>query len=157
MQRIPTRNVSPRQATNQRQGNGEVSPVLMLARRIREEQGVEQVSAFLRAMIPFAAPNELKRIAESFGIPYDRISQKPQQHRNDGGEEQRYQQKPNNTGFNNNIPFHQQNNMNATNPMNSMNQNPQQMQMLNTLMQMQGLMGGGKADPMQLLRMMGKK
>ena len=42
--------------------------MLLLARRIREEQGAEGLKAFLFAMEPFAAPYELKSLAERFGI-----------------------------------------------------------------------------------------
>ena len=67
MQTVSGRNVPPRRAA----GGGEASPLLLLARRIREEQGPEQTRAFLEAMRPFAAPNELKRIGEGFGIEFD--------------------------------------------------------------------------------------
>ena len=56
--------------------NAEASPLLKLARRVREEQGVEQLKAFLTAMIPFAAPNEIRRVSEGFGIPFERISER---------------------------------------------------------------------------------
>lgn len=46
----------------------EPSPLIRLARRIRQEQGPAQTRAFLSAMIPFAAPGELTNAAESFGI-----------------------------------------------------------------------------------------
>lgn len=46
----------------------ERSPLLMLARRIREEQGADGLKAFLSAMQPFAAPYELKNLAERFGM-----------------------------------------------------------------------------------------
>lgn len=48
----------------------ERSPMLLLARRIREEQGVEGLRAFLLAMEPFAAPYELKNLAERFGMEH---------------------------------------------------------------------------------------
>lgn len=43
-------------------------PALLLARRIRREQGVEQVKRFLMAMEPFLAPYERQAIAEQLGI-----------------------------------------------------------------------------------------
>ena len=55
----------------------EASPLLQLARRIREEQGAEQTRAFLRAMVPFAAPGELKNVSEGFGIPFDPVPDTP--------------------------------------------------------------------------------
>ncbi|MBO4563273.1 MAG: hypothetical protein J5772_06655 [Clostridia bacterium] len=70
MQRIPSR-TAPRSAGTQKQE--EPSPMLRIARRIREEQGAEQVRAFLAAMLPFAAPNEIRRIGEGFGIPFESI------------------------------------------------------------------------------------
>lgn len=51
-----------------------VSPLHLMARRIREEQGVEGLTAFLAAMTPFAAHYELKNIALSFGLDYESIS-----------------------------------------------------------------------------------
>ena len=45
-------------------------PLLMLARRIREEQGTEGLRAFIIAMEPFAAPYELKNIAARFGMEH---------------------------------------------------------------------------------------
>lgn len=70
MQKMPARNM-PRSAA----GNypEEPSPMLRLARRIREEQGVEQLRAFLAAMAPFSAPNEIRHIGEDFGIPFESI------------------------------------------------------------------------------------
>lgn len=64
MNRYPINNIPARRAS----GGEEASPLLKLARRIREEQGAEQLKAFFAAMRPFAAPNELKRVSESFGI-----------------------------------------------------------------------------------------
>lgn len=57
----------------------DASPLLQLARRIREEQGAEQTRAFLRAMVPFAAPGELKNVSEGFGIPFDPAPETPLQ------------------------------------------------------------------------------
>lgn len=70
MQKMPARN-TPRSTT----GNymEDASPMLRLARRIREEQGVEQLRAFLAAMGPFSAPNEIRHIGEDFGIPFESI------------------------------------------------------------------------------------
>lgn len=44
-----------------------------IARRIREEQGIEQLQAFLAAMVPFVAPNELRGVCAGFGLDYDSI------------------------------------------------------------------------------------
>ena len=46
----------------------EPSPALLMARRIRGEQGIEQLKRFLEAMEPFVAPAERRMIAESMGI-----------------------------------------------------------------------------------------
>lgn len=45
----------------------EASPALLMARRIRSEQGVEQLKRFLNSMEPFVAPAERWKIAESMG------------------------------------------------------------------------------------------
>lgn len=48
-------------------------PLMLLARRIREEQGASSVREFLTAMTPFAAPGELRNVADTFGIPFTSI------------------------------------------------------------------------------------
>jgi|GEM_PF-284031 len=58
----------PMQTVPKEAENEERSPLLLLARRIREEQGAEGLKAFFSAMQPFAAPYELKNIAERFGM-----------------------------------------------------------------------------------------
>lgn len=55
-------------------GEDGASPLVLLARRIRAEQGIEGLKAFLGAMKPFAAPYELKNIALSFGLDYENIT-----------------------------------------------------------------------------------
>lgn len=69
MQRMPTRTPGPRGE----EMSADDSPMLRMARRIRQEQGSEQVKAFLAAMTPFSAPNEIRRIGESFGISFESI------------------------------------------------------------------------------------
>ncbi len=69
MQRYPTRSLPQVRA----EGREEPSPMLRLARRIREEQGAERLREFIAAMRPFAAPNELRKLAEDFGIDYDSL------------------------------------------------------------------------------------
>ena len=61
---------------NRSEGNEEVMPLVKLARRIRAEQGAAQLKAFLQAMTPFFAPNELKNIAADFGVAYPEASPK---------------------------------------------------------------------------------
>lgn len=73
MQRMPTRRL-PAGGQTVNAMESETSPLLELARRIRREQGVEQLRAFLRAMLPFSAPNELRYVSEAFGISFESIS-----------------------------------------------------------------------------------
>lgn len=75
MQRVPTRQRQfvPNGNAAKRPQGGEASPFLRIARRIREEQGLEQLRAFLAAMVPFVAPNELKGVCTGFGLDYDSI------------------------------------------------------------------------------------
>lgn len=68
-QRYPTRSLPQRLP----QKDPGAPPLLALARRIREEQGAERLREFIAAMRPFAAPNELKRLAEDFGVDYDSL------------------------------------------------------------------------------------
>lgn len=69
----------PEAAESEREG--ERSPLLLLARRIREEQGTEGLGAFLRVMEPFAAPYELKNIAEMFGMEHgNKGNSEPREH-----------------------------------------------------------------------------
>ena len=75
MQRYPTRSLPQRPSQN----NGDTPPLLMLARRIREEQGAGRLKEFIAAMRPFAAPNELKRLAEDFGIDYDSLPKREEE------------------------------------------------------------------------------
>lgn len=60
----------PMQTVPKEAENEERSPLLLLARRIREEQGAEGLKAFFSAMEPFAAPYELKNLAERFGMEH---------------------------------------------------------------------------------------
>lgn len=78
MQRLPARTVSVSKSAaeispvNDRHGTYQNnSPLRQLAVRIREEQGVDVLKDYLSAMRPFAAPNELKKIAEDFGLSYN--------------------------------------------------------------------------------------
>lgn len=65
-----------RQTANRNEGN-EASALMKLARRIRSEQGAEQLKAFLQAMTPFFAPNELKNAAAEFGVTIDEAPREP--------------------------------------------------------------------------------
>lgn len=70
MQKMPARNMQRTAPANQ---YDDASPMLRLARRIREEQGVDQLRSFLAAMTPFSAPNEIRHIGEDFGISFESI------------------------------------------------------------------------------------
>ena len=52
-----------------RQENYEGSPALMMASRIRAEQGPEKAAQYLSAMEPFLAPGERTHIAYTLGLP----------------------------------------------------------------------------------------
>lgn len=45
------------------------SPALMMAGRIRKEQGAERAAQYLEAMEPFIAPGERSHIAHVLGLP----------------------------------------------------------------------------------------
>ena len=122
MQHYPTKNLPQRQPGT---AEGEISPVLRLARRIREEQGPEQVKAFISAMRPFAAPNELRRVSEGFGIDYESIPKEPFRERET---DRRNDQAGSGRS--------------------------DQLAMLRTLMQFSGMMRGGGADPMKLISLL---
>lgn len=153
MQRVPTKNTPMNVQNNGRVIAQETSPLLSMARRVREEQGVEQLRAFLSAMAPFAAPNEIKRLCDSFGLSYASVA-KPTH-----PAQQKEQYVGNENGFSQQEPQRkaqqQMNQMPRQTQMPQQIQMPQQMQMLQTLMRMQGFMNGGKLDPSQLLGMMG--
>ena len=52
-----------------RQENYEGSPALMMASRIRAEQGPEKAAQYLSAMEPFLAPGERTHIAYTLVLP----------------------------------------------------------------------------------------
>lgn len=130
MQRVPVRqrqHMMPQQNQKQ-QGLNDASPALLLARRVRSEQGVEQLKAYLVAIEPFVAPNEVKAIGSAFGIDTDTLPRPStmQSHNQQGN--------PQNNGFG------------------AGNRN--QMQMLQMIMNMQKMMKGG-GDISQIMKMMG--
>lgn len=130
MQRVPVRqrqHMMPQQ--NQRQQSmSDTSPALLLARRVRSEQGVEQLKAYLVAIEPFVAPNEVRAIGSAFGIDTDALPRPNiRQNQNQQGNAQ-----------NNSIGGGNRN----------------QMQMLQMIMNMQNMMKGG-GDISQIMRMMG--
>ncbi|MBO4848065.1 MAG: hypothetical protein J5586_02830 [Clostridia bacterium] len=133
MQRIPSRNV-PRQAGSGQPAE-EPSPLLKLARRIREEQGTDQVRSFLAAMLPFAAPNEIRRAAEGFGIAFDSLEVRPKP----APQKPAYEPQPRQSAYS--APQMMES-MLPREAMNSLN-------MIRTLMQLKSAMAGG--DPMKLM------
>ncbi len=133
----------------------EPSPLNAVAKRIREEQGEAGLRDFLAAMEPFAAPNELKSMAERYGIDYSEIIAKRNERR------QREQAQG---GFNQGAGMNGagMNGFPGTGGF-----NPQLFQMMQMMQLMNGLngfsqsaggpkaQGAGKSqDPMQLMRMM---
>ena len=62
-----------------------VSPLVNMARRIRGEQGVSGLREFIRAMEPFAAPNELRSLANDFDLDYEALRQPPRSAAPNGG------------------------------------------------------------------------
>lgn len=111
----------------------EQSPALLMARRVNTEQGVQQLKAYLLAIEPFVAPNELRNISGSFGLDFDSIERPVKQ--TPAPEKNRKQSSMGgmNTG--------------------SMGGN-NQMQMLQMIMNMQKLMKGG-GDISQIMKFMG--
>ena len=171
MQRVPTRQRQTMPADRQqggRQQHNETTPALLLARRIREEQGVEQLKAFLAAMEPFVAPNELRSISSGFGINYDMLVNQHKTHNAAHGNANPHGI----ANFNGNANSHGNANFNGNNgnnfPMQTGMPNMgmpgmgpfrgnggNQLQMMQMLMNMQGLMKGGKGDMSQIFKLMG--
>ena len=116
-----------------------LSPLKQLANRIRDEQGAEQIKAFLLAMRPFAAPNELKKLGAEFGMDFDGISA--------AFEAERLAERRRLGGSND-----KQQNAQAQQNSNGMQS---QLQMLQKLMYLQSVLNGG-GDPSALFGGMGK-
>ncbi|MDY5001078.1 MAG: hypothetical protein SO122_01200 [Eubacteriales bacterium] len=98
----------------------------MMAKRVYQEQGMEQLKAFVVAIEPFVAPNELRTICSSFGLNFESLPRNAKQQQAQtvpGGHAQ-------GSGSRN------------------------QMQMLQMLMSMQNMSKGGM-DISQLMKMMG--
>ena len=180
MQRVPTRQRQfvPNGNASKRPQGGEASPFLRIARRIREEQGIEQLRAFLAAMVPFVAPNELKGVCTGFGLDYDSIvllrneqTSRQASRMNRGESASGNVNAGGMNGFMN--PFGSaggavngnMGSMNSGAAMNGMNSfggmNPfgaaggQQMQLIQMLMGMQNIMKSGKGDISRIMNMMG--
>lgn len=136
--------------------NMEQSPALLMARRVNTEQGTQQLKAYLLAIEPFVAPNELRNISGSFGLDFDSIERPAKQ--SSAPEKSRKQGSPGmnagnmggmNTG---NMGGMNMGNMGSMGGMNMGGNN--QMQMLQMMMNMQKLMKGG-GDISQIMKFMG--
>lgn len=73
MQRLPVNRIKNMQSASEK-SQSENSPVLLMAKKIRREQGVEQLRSFLSAVEPFIPPNELKSICNVFGMNYNALT-----------------------------------------------------------------------------------
>lgn len=165
MQRIAPNTVPPRQGGNDRNGNTNAggSPALIMARRIRSEQGVERTRQYLIAMEPYIAPAERAHIAQQLGIQLPAHAEKT---------EPQSVPQSNTTGFqmpgssNGGMPNFGNMNTNAMPNFGNMNTNAmpnlgnmgggnlqQMMQMMNAFGGLQG--GKGKMDPMTMAQMFG--
>lgn len=103
------------------------SPLAALARKIRSEQGAAGLSEFIAAMAPFAAPNELRALAEELGVEYEPFVRQPEP------AQEQYSQ-PRSAGG-----------------------GPDIMRMMQLMQLMNGMKGGGRQgmDPMQLFALLG--
>ena len=150
MQRVPTRQRQfvPNGNAAKRPQGGEASPFLRIARRIREEQGIEQLRAFLAAMVPFVAPNELKGVCTGFGLDYDSIVLlRNEQTSRQASRMNRGESASGNVNAGGMNGF--------MNPFGSFGSGGQQMQLIQMLMGMQNIMKSGKGDISRIMNMMG--
>lgn len=151
MQRVPSRQHQSAPAEPERREREEPSPIVNMARRIRDEQGVSGLRDFLSAMEPFAAPNELRSLASRFGMDYDEIRER----RRERAENER--------------DYGSRNGMNQNGRQGGMNggfgPDPQILQMMQAMQMMNGMGGmqgqqkraantGGQGNPMQLMQLM---
>lgn len=152
MQRLPTKNVPPRNSSSINSVHSDAkalpavernnepaeapSPLLLLARRIRQEQGADKLKDFLCAMRPFAAPNEIKRVGAGFGVSVDEAETDD---RSGALRQGSAQAGAAGRGANQQVNGAQS----------------QQMQMLQRLMLLQNALSGGGPDAASLLRMLG--
>lgn len=147
VQRIAPHTLPPqggRQRASQTEKNQPLPPALLLARRIRREQGAEQARRFLAAMEPFLAPNERMTIAEQLGIRLQTPNPPPKGNRR----QPESVQTP--TSPSEDPQTRQQNPQNGRN--NDFSNMAQQIQMLQMLSQMNGQ--GGGFNPMLLSQLM---
>ena len=143
MQRVPSQSIPIKQTSiNKQRETGlvdtdeRVSPLSVISRRIREEQGAESLKEFLLVMRPYFAPNELIMIGRRFGIEIERelsagtVRNKP--------EETNPERRQSSEIFSN-------------------NPQPQQFsQLMQKMLLLQNLMGsGGKTDTNALIKLLG--
>lgn len=128
MPRVSVRQQNSQQGSRpvQQQRPSSGSPTLMMAKRVYQEQGMEQLKAFVVAIEPFVAPNELRTICSCFGLNFESLPRNAKQ--------QQAQTVP------------------GSHAQGSGSRN--QMQMLQMLMSMQNMSKGGM-DISQLMKMMG--
>ena len=128
MPRVSVRQQNSQQGSRpmQQQRPSSSSPTLMMAKRVYQEQGMEQLKAFVVAIEPFVAPNELRTICSCFGLNFESLPRNAKQ--------QQAQTVP------------------GSHAQGSGSRN--QMQMLQMLMSMQNMSKGGM-DISQLMKMMG--
>lgn len=123
-----------------RQDNYGGSPALMMASRIRAEQGPEKAAQYLSAMEPFLAPGERTHIAYTLGLPIPQ----PIQHN--------YGQQPQGVGAPGGMPNMQNMpnmpNMGNMGGLGNIGGIMQVMQLMNSL---QGAGGGGQNPIMNML------
>ena len=138
----------------------ELSPALLMAKRIRAEQGAEAAEQFIASMGPYIAPGEQRMIAQQLNLSIPQ----PQQRQPIPQQEPSYQYDTQINGGNNmngmNMGGPLGNMMNAFSAMNGMGgmngrmNNP--MQMLQMLQNFQGDKGGqGMMNPMLLAQLFG--
>lgn len=73
MQQTPINNAGNLPYTSKSNQGAAVSPALLMARKIRSEQGAESLKAFLSSVEPFISPGELKNVCAAFGLNYNAL------------------------------------------------------------------------------------
>ena len=81
MPRVSVRHQHPQQGSRpvQQQRPSSGSPTIMMAKRVYQEQGMEQLKAFVVAIEPFVAPNELRTICSCFGLNFESLPRNAKQ------------------------------------------------------------------------------
>lgn len=153
MQKVAPHTIPPQRARETiSQDMQTMPPALLLARRIRREQGIEQVKQFLAAMEPFLAPYERSSIAGQMGVKIP-ISEPQERHRPQNNNQQRPQQPVHEPAQQSAVP-NAANQGFATGGMNSGSSPMQMLQLIGQLANMQN--GMNPALMQQLLGGMGR-